>query len=225
MKLFKSLRESHEIDLNALVFSTPLGNIYFDFLFNGKEISNVKPLKTEIIDQTIISSWDLDECYIEFLKGNFIPKIPFTMKVEACIAGIWRIKSLSKKLKPNFKVHLDTELISEFEENPEGGEGLISQNFENTNYKLSVGTEDEDFLIQRAIGRKWMPLRFQNLINPNMIEYIPGGLQIELPLLENGECVQIQFVVAWSKKNYPEVSTWFAVEQSPNYILQSLSII
>ena len=220
MKLFQSTQPLQNVNSNILFYPTPLGNVYFNLIFNGDEIFSIKPLKTEFRDKTTISCWDLDECYVEFLQTHIVPQIPSSMKIEASIAGIWRIKSLSKALFPVMKVHLDTK----YEGSPDSGEGLISQSFENDTFNLSIGTEDEDYLSERARAQKWMPERLQNVLSSSAIEYIPNGIQFNSPQLEQSECIQIQFIVAWSLKKYPEASSWFAVDQSPDYILKSLDM-
>ncbi|PJD95491.1 MAG: hypothetical protein CK425_08210 [Parachlamydia sp.] len=217
MNLFNSLRFLRQVDSNILFYSTPLGNVWFNFIFNEHEILNVKPSKTEGFDKTIVSCWDLKECYVEFLRANFVPKIPSPMKVETSLAGIWRIKSRCKDLRVTLKVYLD----SEFEGSPESGEGLISQAFESEKIKLSIGTEDEDYLCARARAQKWMPSRFHNILDSNAIEYISNGIQVVLPQLDQNDCIQIQFIIAWSEN---DLSSWFAVEQSADYILKSLDI-
>lgn len=223
MKLFKSSLHFSKSKQNILSFPTPFGDIYFDLMFNGKSLSEIKPTETQIGGETFISSWEMSDCHIEFLRGNIIPRIPSHMKVENCIVGIWRIINYSVSLKVTFKTHLETKYFSELEKNSESAEGLICQSFENNVYKLSMGTEDEDFLNQRARGKS-MPIRLQNLIAPYMIECMEDGLQVDLPSFEKGEYFQIQFVVAWALKTYPEDSSWFAVEQSPSYILKILGI-
>jgi hypothetical protein len=45
---------------------------------------------------------------------------------------------------------------------------------------------------------------------------------VPLPQMEQEECIQIQSIVAWSLQY--DTSTWFADEQSSNYILKSLDI-
>lgn len=223
MKLFKSSLHFSKINQSILSFPTPFGKIYFDLMFNGKNLSEIKPTETQVGGETFISSWEISDCHIEFLRGNIIPRIPSHMKVENCIVGMWRIKNYNENLKVTFKTHLDMEHFSEVEKNSESGEGLICQSFENDVYKLSIGTEDEDFLNQRSQGKS-MPIRLQNLIAPYMIECMAEGLQVDLPPFEKGEYFQIQFVVAWALKKFPDDSSWFAVEQSPSYILQFLGI-
>jgi hypothetical protein len=225
MNLFNSLHEFYEVDSSELDYSTPLGTICFDFSFNGLDIKKIKPKKIKVQDETIIFSWDLAECYVEFLKTSFSPKIPLTMEVEECIVGIWRIKSLCGDLKAVFKVKLVSTSNSILEGNPESGEGIISQSFENDLIKLSIGTEDEDFLAKRAHLKHWMPSRFHNVLKSEVIEYLSNGLEISLPILEKEESVQIQSIVAWAFKEHSDVSTWFAVEQSSEYILNSVNII
>jgi hypothetical protein len=224
MKLFNTKNTLHAVNLNILSYSTPFGNINFDFIFNGNQISNTKPKKIELTRKTIIASWNFNECYVEFLRTDFIPKLPSKMKVESCVAGIWRIKSFCDGLIPTFKVYLEKEVSSEIDEFSETGEGLIAQTFENNIIKLSIGTEDEYYLSERARIQKWMPSRFLSILEENAIEYIPSGIQINLPKMELNECAQIQNVIAWCLKENSEESNWFAVDQSSDYILKSIDV-
>lgn len=115
MKLFKHQQNFSRTDVNPLICSTPLGMGYFDCVINGKSVHEIKPSMTEMHEEVTISYWNLKECHIELLKANFNPKIPPDMRVEAAIAGIWRIRNLDGKLKLLFK----TFLISEAEGDPE----------------------------------------------------------------------------------------------------------
>jgi hypothetical protein len=154
---------------------------------------------------------------VEFIRAPFEPKIPSHMKVKSCIAGIWRVRSNYDGLRLRFQ----TRLTSKREGIPETGEGLMSVGFHDK-INLSIGTEDEDFLQQRASNGKWMPIRVKDMIKADDIHFIHGGLEVNLPLLAKCEMVQIQFIVAWASKDYPEVTPWFAVEQSPGHILNAI---
>lgn len=70
-----------EVDSNALFYPTLFGKSLFNFIFNGSEVFNIKPSKTEAINKTIISCWDLKECYVEFLRAHFVQKIPSSLSL------------------------------------------------------------------------------------------------------------------------------------------------
>lgn len=95
---------------------------------------------------TTLSSWLLQECYIEFLQVNFKPKLPLGMHVDQCIASIWRVKAVKNYVTFKFNCSLDASL----EPSPESGERLLAQSFEDQITKLTIGTEDEEALIARS---------------------------------------------------------------------------
>jgi hypothetical protein len=147
------------------------------------------------------------------------------MKVDCCTAGIWRIKNFHSNLRLDFKTFLELKPSVVLNNDIESGEGLISYMCENNQFKLSIGTEDEEFLASRASTQKWMPHRFEDIFSKNsVIEFIPNGLKVVFSSLEANEIVKIQFIMAWSSKTHNELSTWFAVEQSPDYVLKQFDI-
>ncbi len=225
MDLFKTPLKTQKTNLSPLSYSTPLGNIYFDLIVNNKNFRDFKPQKTISFQKTIVSLWDLENCCIEFLQTPFKPKIPSTMQVETCLAGIWRIKSLSKELLPVFRVTLNSNSSLELNGEPESGEGLVSITFENPKMKLSIGTEDEDYLNNRAFTKNWMPNHFAGKIFSSAIELLPNGIEVSLPCLKAQDCIQIQFIIAVASKKQHSDSCWFAVEQSSEYILREAGII
>lgn len=137
------------------------------------------------------------------------------MHVERCVAGIWRIKTISDNANFKFTCLLDTDL----EASPESGEGFLSQSFENESIKLNIGTEDDEFMIRRAKSGNWLPSHFEIL--PDNIIYVDQGLEIVLPACKKSDHVQVHFIMAWASKTNGDVSTWFAVDQSAESLLES----
>lgn len=221
MNLFTINHSKHLTNLNSLRMQTPLGDVFFNCEIFGKSLLNVYPTKIESFKSTdLISSWICDEYIAEFIRLNFVPKLPAGMKVDNCIFAAWRIKSLKKILECNFTCWLESEL----EGFPEPGEGLIAQSFENKSYKLMIGTEDEEYLQHRAESNYWLPNHFKTKIESDQIDYLYNGIRIALPELSQNETMQIQFIVSWSSKENEDISTWYAVDQSPKKILELVNI-
>ena len=123
MNLFLPKKKTIPIELDPLVLETPLGKLHFNRMLNGKSLSKNKNQFVEsIIQETIIISWQSEVFDIEFLRTNFIPKLPESMKVDSCIGGIWRIKNYFNNTIFRFTCYLETTL----EGSPETGEGLIA---------------------------------------------------------------------------------------------------
>lgn len=220
MNLFFIKKQATAIHANPLVIKTPLGKVHFFCRFSEHSLSNLEPQKVELLNpEMILSSWSLDECHVEFLQLCFTPILPPGMEVNKCIGAVWRIKALSQNIAFELESSLESNLLGV----PESGEGLIAQSFENSPFKLSIGTEDEELLISRA-GRYWLPTHFKNEIKPEFIQYLPKGIQINLRGLEPNETVQVHFIVAWSSLKNQSISTWYAVDQSSEKFLHQADV-
>ncbi len=225
MNLFKTSLPTQKVGLNPLIYPSPLGKIHFSLIINEKRIENFKPLETRCFQKTIVSTWEIESCHIELLQTHFEPKIPSSMKVDDCLAGIWRIKCFAEEVKPIFKVILSSNSSLELNGIVESGEGLVSISFENTDMYLSIGTEDEDYLNNRALENQGMPNHFFGKIFSSAIEILANGIAVSLPCLKVQDCIQIQFIVALSSKKHHKDSCWFSVEQSPEHILKRAGVV
>lgn len=115
MSLFRISTRGQISKFNPLESFTPFGALQFELTIDDKQIKNCKPIETISVQNAIVSSWCVEECRIEFLLTPFQPKIPPNMHVETCLAGIWRIKCLSKNASIVFKTYLKTNPMMIFE--------------------------------------------------------------------------------------------------------------
>lgn len=220
MNLLQVNSQLYPVNLNLLKLQTPLGSLFFNCELIDTSIINIPPTKIEAINpKTVIASWFFDNYLIEFLRLNFSPSLPLGMKIDECICGIWRIKSL-KEMNASFSCFFENDL----EGYPESGERLIAQSFENNSIKLTIGTEDEESLAYQAKSQCWLPRHFESEISANHIEYLSNGIRVNFPKLYQNEHAQMHFVVAWSSKQNSEASTWYAVDQSPIEILKQAGV-
>lgn len=222
MNLFTTKKEVHQIKLDSLEIKTPFGDLFFDCEFSEKSLQSIQPSMIEAIDhQTTIFSWHFDDCILEFLKLKFTPKLPPGLNVDDCMCGLWRINALQDIHDSlTFSCNLQTAING----SPEPGEGLECQSFENGDFKLSIGTEDQEKLLNRMRLQDWFPIRFQSEKNKIRLNCFPSGMRITLPNLLQNERAQIQFIVAWTSTKDQEVSTWYAVDQSAKKLLHAAEI-
>lgn len=207
-------------NIKPLTVETPLGHIRFNCSFNEKSLSNVRPQATFLPKHnSTLFSWAFEECNIEFLCLYFSPKLPLGMHVDNCFAGVWRIKTLNKRIFFNLSGVLESQITP----NPESGEFLLAQSFEDPAIKLTIGTEDEEALVVRASEKNWLPYHFRDSLKPDNVRYDNQGLKIVLPESERHDLIQVHFIVAWTSKRFDPLSTWYAVDQSPEYILNFLN--
>lgn len=220
MNLFKTQKQQNHLFPLSSGIQLPLGDLFFDCEIQNSSIWNLKPFSIEKINpKAVLFSWHFESSVIEMLKLEFSPKLPSDLGVDGSYCVVWRIVSLKDIREPIF---FSCKLLSNLEGSPESGEALECQTFENESFKLSIGTEDKEAFIQRAISQNLLPIRFRNdLLN---VKYLPDGMKITLPSLLNGESAQFHFIVSWSSKKNPEVSTWYAVDQSPHKLLEEHGI-
>lgn len=221
-KLFKFHSENMVETVENLETETTLGIINVLIKFSQSNFFSKNSIK-KVLKYKKSSVFILEEggLYVEVVKLPIAPKIPKHMQVEKCIAYLIRFKCL-KKLQPQFICALDF-ADGILEGDPESGEGMISQSFEHENTRLTIGTEDEDYLEDRAKNQRWMPYRLftDELISYENVGCIEDGVKIVLPPFLEEEVGQIQFVISWTQvKANDSISTWFAVDVSPEEILR-----
>ena len=81
----------------------------------------------------------------------------------------------------------------------EPGEGVEARSWVDETWKVTIGTEDFEYLAGRSRAAKWMPRRLSTYFETHAEEIVQvkgGSITIHLPSLESGECCQLQFVVA-----------------------------
>ncbi|HEX2579549.1 MAG TPA: hypothetical protein VHK67_04010 [Rhabdochlamydiaceae bacterium] len=190
---------------------------------NHSKLSAIPPtILGETLSGACIYCWPLKNIQIELLKIQIDPSLPPGMKVSRCIAFLWRFKNSSKKMDLQFSCRFLPKQ-AKLKGEPESGEGLIAQSWSNANGRLTIGTEDEEDLVERAENQQWLPSRFakKNLLIPEMLEYLEDGIRVSLPALEENEQGQIQFIIAWIEgNNRNDYSTWQAVDMSYTKVLE-----
>ncbi|WP_129688973.1 hypothetical protein [Gottfriedia acidiceleris] len=158
-------------------------------------------------------------------------KIPNHMKVEKVIAGIWRIKPLVENLNCKFDTKLIPINLKETVCGSNNGVNLDAISFEYEEFKMTIGTQDGNTLLNRLHEKDMMANEFNRLeqeFPDNIIQYNKDytGLSVPLTSLVRNEVTQIHFVIAW---NYAldefDCSTWFAVDLSSKAILSGEDLI
>ena len=218
-KLFKLPFAGMPKHNHALVANTPLGSVTVE----ATNLCTEPPDEIGVISNTAqIYIWDKTDYQLEILKALHEPVLPEGMHVDGCVIFLCKFKNLSKQLSPEFTCRLNLH-EEPLEAEPESGEGLIAESWQNAHTRLTIGTEDEEYLHGRANHQKGLPKRFakEELISSDSIDYLSDGIKLSLPPFHENEEGQIQFVVAWTKTSKPaEASTWFAVDVNSDDILQ-----
>lgn len=219
--LFDVPLQNFFLQQNALTTDLTLVAINLDVKFNDHEISRLGPPEVGAISpHSSIAIWEEKLIHAELLKTQYHPLLPSHMKVAYSWAYLWRVKPKKKLSFLAFECFLgpkqpiiDTDI--------ETGEGLFSKSFSFGDEFIHIGTEDEDFLFQRAEANDGLPSRYVkekkiDYDNHNLVESFDLGIKVHLPPLKAGELAQLQFVIAGGAD---PTANWFAVDPRPKDIL------
>ena len=97
----------------------------------------------------------------------------------------------------------------------QSGERLESITWEDSEWKVTVGTEDNEQLGGRSHQGEYMPRRLSRKLydlDENVVDISRQGVDINLPLLHSEEVIQVQFDVAIGpNRGEEDISTWLAM--------------
>lgn len=96
------------------------------------------------------------------------------------------------------------------------GEYLDAIQADNSEWTLHIGTEDGEALNSRAENDDWFPPRFKHDVDfyQSITEMKQNGFITKIPLLNKGEKIHMQYLVAYDRKDEHKVNTWLAVDES-----------
>ncbi len=219
--LFDAPLENNFLQQSALKADLRLVTINLDVKFNNHEISRLPPPQVGAISpHSSIAIWEENLIRAELLKTKYHPILPSRMKVAYSWAYIWRLKPKKNLSFLTFECFLEPKQPI-IDTDIETGEGLFSKSFSFGDEFIHIGTEDEDFLFQRAEVNDGLPSRYVkekkiDYDNHNLVEPSDLGIKVHLPPLKAGELAQLQFVIAGGAD---PTANWFAVDPRPKDIL------
>lgn len=158
--------------------------------------------------------------------------LPNTMEFKTSKGWRWFIQKINNQ-KENLILYCKIiDPTADMEWGYNSGEDLDAIEIKNKTQQLHIGTEDNDAQRKRAIKEDWMPKRFKDQLliwdNPNYLsftEYIDFGFKTTIPELYEGEKIYFHFLVATNPikqsiqyPNEEDVSTWYAVDQSKEFL-------
>jgi len=155
------------------------------------------------------------------------------MRFETSRGWRWHVKKINA-LKENLTIYC--KLINPatgIEWSPNSGEHLDAIEIENKTFHLHIGTEDGEIMQSRARNSDEMPLRFLGELDlGNSFTHYDGfGFKTVVPTLEENETIYFHFLIATNtikqSVQYPEerdTSTWYAVEQSKEFLDNYLKV-
>lgn len=193
-------------------------------------MASLDTLSTLPDEQRVLSSgaewrsWSTGSARAELLVAPYSPHLPEGRVVLGCQAILWRLRALTHVTRPTFACQWG-DLPADADGGPDSGEGLDALTWQLNSARLSLGTEDGEYLRARATKGSLMPARLATELNASTVHYLADGLSVPLPSLQPSELVQLHFIVAWTSPGGPDLAdTWFAVDQPASTVLTQLAI-
>lgn len=212
-------------DSNPVVY-TPLGDINFEITLGGNlfRTDTARCCRLNSLGFGLI--WESDAARIELICNQFDPHMPPDITVKGSFGAIIRILARTD-LSGIQAVARWLNGCQGVDQGPSDGEFLVAREWSNQDWTVTIGTEDADACMHRALRSYWMP----NRLTPNPENWYKDwdkfgfsevdSVHANIPDLLRDETCQFQFVVAWNQTP-DECSTWLAAEQRPEYLLHRL---
>lgn len=221
MKLFPTF-QFIESPLSSYAVETPLGNVTSYVLVNNQDVAIRASTMQKLATTGHMAHWQLPYCTIESVLTRPALIQEYWDEITDCWAYLWRIYVHEPLDRLEFVSTLSAphRLTGGYD----AGQYLAAQTWDDQTWMLTLGTEGEDALYNRAQMNDWLPQRYVAQATEwgelPFVEYLSNGLRITLEDVQAEDRVQAQFVTAWARYDAESASTWYAVNVDARHILQ-----
>jgi hypothetical protein len=194
------------------IFETPLGQVICGLSTDSTNVENIG-----------VKEYENGKSISYRIGGHKVELIEFKIKqplyngetVKDSNGWIWRIEKIKESID-NLKLSC---VLSNYSDNVDfdtaAGEHLDAIEASNNEWTLHIGTEDGEILNSRAESNDWFPDRLKNKVDfyQSITNMLKGGFETEIPELQIGEQIHIQYLSAYDQTNSESVRTWLAVDE------------
>lgn len=224
--LFDEVPQLSSDEGGSALVRTPLGDLRLRARFGDGAEADPTDACRIVPDGRLFVLRD-DRVHAELLLVTPELDLPHCMSVDGCVAGVWRVRAMDRVPSCEFSCRWDPGFVWSDAHGPESGESLDAQSWSRGRIRVSVGTQDVEFLRARAIHGDRLPASWGKLLGygegeSDPVRYVEDGFLLSLPPLVPGDLCQVQFTVAWAEHDSDDASTWFAVDCRWEQILRSL---
>lgn len=219
------MQEQHGI---APQIHTPLGTIQLSVSLSEQPLHADRSYTLE--NGTLLYTYSHDALECELILCQLTPELPEGMNIKACWAAVFRIKPKLDGAIPECTFAANwQEGYTWTDYGSDTGQNLEAAQYSNEAYRLHLGTQDRDMLMLRRDQGDGVPLSFGQDMHgirnaDSKVWSSKYGLQVPMTTIVAGELCQIHFVVAWSRMAEDDASTWFAVDQVTESIVEAASL-
>lgn len=207
---------------------TPLGTIQLSVSLSEQSLHPDRSYTLK--NDTLLYVYHQDTLECELILCQLNPELPEGMSVEACWAAVFRLKPKLDGVIPECTFAANwQEGYTWTDYGSDTGQNLEAAQYSNEAYRLHLGTQDRDMLMLRRDQGDGVPLSFGQDMHgirnaDSKVWSSKYGLQVPMTTIAAGELCQIHFVVAWSRMVEDDASTWFAVDQLTESIVEAAGL-
>ena len=221
MGVFEPRMTITRVEPTRALVATPLGTMAFEARVQGAPLPIVE---AHVCDGVLeLRRYVHTLADVELLLLPFSPRLPDGMRVDGCVAAVWRIVARGDGAELAFRATWELGARNE-DGGPNSGEHLTALTWYAPDVQVSLGTSDEEML-SYAAEDGFLPARLAPELGAEgalFTEYVGerDGLEIALPALLAGETAQVHMVLAWvtGELGQWECSPWYAVDGGPKEI-------
>ncbi|WP_313637832.1 hypothetical protein [Paenibacillus sp.] len=219
MKLFKhkTVTQLNECNMETLI-TTPLGIVGLSLYNDNLDILSQTPQFSKcLLHGGQVYGWEEKNIIVEIVISKPPIRIPETMKIENSRGILIRLFCKTDNMTLSFLTYWSKR---EWEDGgSDTGQFLQASTWNKGSMRLSIGTEDSEYLEQRMMNNWLMPIRKSD--SYNLTGSNEDGLEIDLPNIRANELCQFHVFIAWgSSSDRYDASTWYAVDQDSKQILE-----
>lgn len=201
---------------------TPLGEIRFHAHLENLEQHAPHWFRARDLRKSLIV-WVTPRLRAELLICPIEPLLPPGMTVDGCVAAVWRVRA-NETVTP-FMFECQWLGSTAHKHGPCSGQGIEAQEWTDGRLNVTVATPDAESILEYPVTGGVLPaswldyLHSAELGDAALVEYLPEGFRLRTPGLKRDETCHVQYVVAWGNESEENIGPWFAVDQTPNFIL------
>jgi hypothetical protein len=194
------------------IFETPLGQVICGLSTDSTNLENIGVKEYEN-GRSI--SYRVGGHKVELIEFKIRQPLYNGETVKDSNGWIWRIEKIKESID-NLKLSC---VLSNYSEDvifdTATGEHLDAIEASDNEWTLHIGTEDGEILKARAESNDWFPERLKNKVDfyQSISNMLKEGFETEIPELQIGEQIHIQYLSAYDQTNSESAKTWLAVDE------------
>ncbi|WP_339307401.1 hypothetical protein NST33_07555 [Paenibacillus sp. FSL L8-0435] len=170
--------------------------------------------------------YDSFDCELVLCNLNHNPSSP--QEVDECWGAVFRIKPNAYHQTSTCSFSASWIEVYGWEDyGSDTGENLEAVEYENEQYRLHIGTQEEPLIMGKRNQGDMIPksLALNSAFEKySFVLHSDQGIEVSMTEIDSHQICQVHFLIAWKRKIEEDISTWLAVDQPTKEILKGEDI-